>query len=85
MFPDLRQHNLKQLMDRGVVVTLNSDDPAYFGGYIGDNYLAAAQALGLSQADIVRLAKNSFTASFLADDVKQRHLAAIDAYAAAAG
>ena len=85
VFPDLRQHNLKQLMDRGVVVTLNSDDPAYFGGYIGDNYLAAAQALGLSQADIVRLAKNSFTASFLADDVKQRHLAAIDAYAAAAG
>lgn len=85
VFPDLAAHNLKRLMDRGVVVTVNSDDPAYFGGYVGDNYLAVARALGLSRDEIVQLARNSFTASFLSDADKQRHLAAIDAYVAAAG
>ncbi len=85
VFPDMQSHNLKRLMARGLVVTINSDDPAYFGGYVGDNYLAVARALGLSRDEIVQLARNSFTASFLADAAKQRHLAAIDAYVAAAG
>ena len=70
VFPDLRHHNLKELLDAGVLVTVNSDDPAYFGGYIGDNYLAIAMALDLSRDDLVQLARNSVTASFLPDDRK---------------
>lgn len=85
VFPDLAQHNLKTLMSRGLMVTINSDDPAYFGGYVSDNYVACARALGLTQDDIVALAKNSFIASFLPEEDKQRHLAAIDAYVASAG
>ena len=70
VFPDLRHHNLKQFLEAGVLVTVNSDDPAYFGGYIGDNYLTIAMALGLSRDDLVQLARNSVTASFLPDDRK---------------
>jgi adenosine deaminase len=62
--PDLRQHSLKRFMDAGVVVTVNSDDPAYFGGYVADNYVAIAQALDLSEADIRTLAANSLAASW---------------------
>ncbi|MDE0168439.1 MAG: adenosine deaminase [bacterium] len=68
--PDLADHNLKELMDAGVMVTVNSDDPAYFGGYVADNYLAIAEALDLSRDDLVRLALNSVEASFLPDDRK---------------
>jgi adenosine deaminase len=82
VFPNLEQHNLKKLMERGLTVTINSDDPAYFGGYVGDNYVAAARSLGLTRDDIVELAKNSFVASFLPEADKQRHLAAIDEFAA---
>jgi adenosine deaminase len=85
VFPDMGAHNLKKLIDRGLMVTLNSDDPAYFGGYVGDNYVAAAQALGLTKADIVALARNSFQASFLAHDRKQSLIAEVERYAAAAG
>ena len=68
--PDLRDHNLADLMDAGVVVTVNSDDPAYFGGYVGDNYLAIAEALDLSREQVVQLALNSIEASFLPEDRK---------------
>lgn len=68
--PDLRDHNLANLMDAGVVVTVNSDDPAYFGGYVGDNYLAIAEALDLSRDQVVQLALNSIEASFLPEDRK---------------
>ena len=70
VFPDLRHHNLKELMDAGVLVTVNSDDPAYFGGYVGDNYLSIASALDLSRDDLIQLARNSVTASFLPEDRK---------------
>ena len=70
VFPDLRDHNLKELMDAGVLVTVNSDDPAYFGGYVADNYLAIAEALNLSRDDLVQLAHNSIEASFLPEDRK---------------
>ena len=59
-------------------MTVNSDDPAYFGGYIGQNFLQTAAALRLDADDIRRLAKNAFTASFLNDDEKRRHAAQID-------
>lgn len=71
VFPDLRDHNLKELMDAGVLVTVNSDDPSYFGGYVGDNYLGIASALDLSRDDLIQLARNSVTASFLPEGRKE--------------
>jgi adenosine deaminase len=62
--PDLRQHSLKKFMDAGVIVTVNSDDPAYFGGYLADNYVAIAEALDLSEDEIRQLAANSLAASW---------------------
>jgi len=84
VFPSLRQHNLKQLLDRGLLVTVNSDDPAYFGGYVGDNLQASASALGLSREQLLALARNSFIASFLPDEQKRAYLAAIDRFSAQA-
>ena len=65
VFDDIGDHNLKRLLDLGVKVTINSDDPAYFGGYVLDNYVAAAVGLDLSQEDLVQLCRNSIEASFL--------------------
>jgi adenosine deaminase len=81
----LEDHPLKRLLDRGLVVTINSDDPAYFGGYLLDNWQATLRALDLSAVDLVRLARHSFAASFLDEADKQRHFAAIDAVAARFG
>ena len=85
VFPTLADHNLAELLRRGVRVTINSDDPAYFGGYIADNYVATAGALELTRADVVQLARNSFLASFLDERERQPHLDAIDAMAPANG
>ena len=79
---DMKQHPLKRMLNAGLRATVNSDDPAYFGGYLNDNYNAVASALALGREDVVTLAKNSFLGSFLDDADKARHLAAIDAYAA---
>jgi len=70
--PDLTKHPLKTMLDQNLLVTINSDDPAYFGGYLNDNYLAISEALNLNQADLMQLAKNSFTASFLNEKDKQK-------------
>jgi len=72
--PDLSKHMLKKLLDRGVMVMINSDDPAYFGGYIGENYYEIWKALNLSFDDIVALAKNSFESTFLSDDRKKYYV-----------
>jgi adenosine deaminase len=82
-FPDLAHHNLAALLRDGLRVTVNSDDPAYFGGYVADNLVAVAEALGLDDDEIVQLARNSFLASFLDEADRRRHLSAIDAAAAA--
>lgn len=74
----LDQHDVGELLHRGLRVTVNSDDPAYFGGYIADNYVATARALQLTTADMVQLARNSFLASFLDEADRRRHLDAID-------
>lgn len=79
VFPSLAQHNLKRLLDRGLCVTIHSDDPAYFGGYIGQNYLAVAEALGLTRAELKTLARNSLQASFLTDLERAPLLASLDA------
>jgi adenosine deaminase len=65
VFPRLQDHNLKRLLDAGLCVTVNSDDPAYFGGYVLDNYVESADALGLSRADLAKLCANSISASLL--------------------
>ena len=78
---DLAAHPLKTMLDAGLAATVNSDDPSYFGGYVNANYQAVADALDLSKADLVTLARNSFAGSFLSDAEKAGHLAAIDAYA----
>jgi len=80
VFPSLEQHNLRQLMAAGLRVTVNSDDPAYFGGYVNENYRAVQRALGLSREDLRRLAKASFLASFLPEAEKQRHCRSVDEY-----
>jgi adenine deaminase len=71
VFEFIEQHNLKRLLDYGLSVTVNSDDPAYFGGYLTENLLAAQKALGLDRNDIYRLVRNSFQAAFLTPDEKQ--------------
>ncbi|WP_405058778.1 adenosine deaminase [Kribbella sp. NBC_01505] len=80
--PSMAEHPLRMLHEAGVVVTVNSDDPPYFGGYINDNYEAIHEHLGLDQATLAELARASFRASF--DDPARiaEHLAAIDEYVA---
>lgn len=84
VFPNLASHNLKGLLDRGLLVTVNSDDPAYFGGYVADNFGASAAALDLSREQLLTLAGNSFKASFLPDETKRAYLAELDRFAAQA-
>ncbi|HJQ35967.1 MAG TPA: adenosine deaminase [Thermoanaerobaculia bacterium] len=64
VFDTMRDHNLREMLERGIHVTINSDDPAYFGGYIEENYVAAAEALQLTRDELETIARNSFTASF---------------------
>ncbi len=83
VYDRLEDHVLATLLRRGVLVTVNSDDPAYFGGYVADNL--AAPELGLTRDEVVHLARSSFRASLLPPAEVDRHLAAIDAYVAASG
>ena len=80
VFPNLASHNLKRLLHAGVLVTVNSDDPSYFAGYVNDNYLGCVKALGLAREDVHRLAANSFRAAFLPESEKMRHLDQLDAH-----
>ena len=80
---DMRQNPLRALMERGVRVTINSDDPAYFGGYVNENYLAVQEALSLSKAELAAIARTSFAASFLDQAEKDALMAQVDAYAVA--
>lgn len=80
VFDTMADHNLKRLLDLGLRVTVNSDDPAYFGGYLTENYLAAQEALNLEPDDILTLARNSFLAAFLAPEEKGRYLEELDRF-----
>jgi adenosine deaminase len=80
---DLAVHPLKRMLDLGLKATVNADDPAYFGGYVGENFDQITGALGLGRADLVTLAKNSFTGSFLPAEAVAQHVAAVEAYAGA--
>ncbi len=85
IFDDMRSHALPQLMAAGVLVTINSDDPAYFGGYVNANYAAIAETFALSETDLCALAANSFKASFLAEEEKRAWLAEVEAYSRRSG
>ena len=74
VFQDLRQHNIGQMLDAGIVATINSDDPAYFGGYINENFTQTFAALGLTAQHAFQLAHNSFEASFMEASVKRKYI-----------
>jgi adenosine deaminase len=80
--PDLKAHPLRTMLARGLKATINSDDPAYFGGYLNTNWEKTVEALGLTRDELVTLAKNSFTGSFLPPQAVARYLAEVDAVAA---
>lgn len=80
VFKKMSDHNLKQLLDKGLCVTINSDDPAYFGGYMVDNFLAAQKGLNLTADDIIKLARNSIHASFASAEQKKTYLSAIERF-----
>jgi adenine deaminase len=82
---ELTHHPLRRMMDKGLVVTVNSDDPAYFGGYVNDNFRAVGRALKLTREEIVAIVRNSFEASLIAPAEKQKALAEITRIAAASG
>jgi adenosine deaminase len=78
--PDLTLHPLKKMLAAGLLVTVNSDDPSYFGGYVNENFIAVQEALSLTENDVTTLARNSFVASFMSDQGKAAALAAFDAF-----
>jgi adenosine deaminase len=77
---DLKQHPLKTMLDKGLMVTINSDDPAYFGGYMDENYTQIAEALDLSAEQIFKLTENGFKASFLPKDLKEKYLEQLERF-----
>ena len=77
---DLKNHPIKKMMDKGLKVTVNSDDPAYFGGQVNQNYVEIQEALGLTKADLYELAKNSFQYSLLDNDLKKIYLNELDEF-----
>ena len=78
VFDRIEDHNFKKLLQRGALVTINSDDPAYFGGYMGENFRVTAQGVGLSNEELRQVAKNSFEASFLSAADKLKWMGACD-------
>ena len=80
---DLASHPLRRMLDAGLLVTVNSDDPAYFGGYVNENYVAITEAVALDSCDLARLARSSFTASWLDAAEKKARIAEVDAVAEA--
>ncbi len=80
VFDNMEEHPLKRMLEKGLCATINSDDPAYFGGYMNENYLEVAQSLNLNQEHLIQLAKNAFTASFLPLSQKEKLMRELDEY-----
>ena len=78
VFETYKEHNIKELLDYGLNVSVNSDDPAYFKGYINQNFINLCENLPLSEDDIITLVKNSFRSSFIDDELKEVYLAKVD-------
>jgi adenine deaminase len=81
----LKADEIKSMLDEGVQATINSDDPAYFAGYVNENFAAVHEVVNLTRDEIVQLARNAFTVSWLAPDERDRYLDALEAYAAKPG
>ena len=79
VFDTMAEHPLRILIERGLQVSVNSDDPAYFGGYVADNFAAVRAGLGMTDAELAQCARNSFEASFLDDETRRTYLAELDA------
>ncbi len=75
---DMKQHNILTLLEEGLLVTVNSDDPTYFGGFLNDNFIALSESLDVNEEHVKALAKNSFIASFLPEDKKRQYINKID-------
>ncbi|HEX2113981.1 MAG TPA: adenosine deaminase [Alphaproteobacteria bacterium] len=82
VFDTLHKHPLRAMLENGLAATVNSDDPAYFGGYIGENFIETAQALDLTKRQLHELTRNAFAGSFLADDARRDLVARVDRYCA---
>ena len=78
VFDTYKEHNIKELLDYGLNITVNSDDPAYFKGYINQNFINISESLPLTEDDIITLVKNSFRSSFISEELKQQYLARVD-------
>ena len=78
VFPSLADHNIRHLLEAGLAVTVNSDDPAYFGGYVNENFLQTFEATGLSSDQAWRLANNSFEGSFTSPERKRAYRDRLD-------
>ena len=78
VFDNYKEHNIKELLDYGLNITINSDDPAYFKGYMNQNFINICENLPLTEDDVVTLVKNSFNASFISDELKAVYLAKVD-------
>jgi adenosine deaminase len=79
VYSTLAQHSLKRMLDAGIVATVNSDDPAYFGGYINENFTQTFAALGMTSQHAYQLARNSFDASFIDASLRSRYVERLDA------
>jgi adenine deaminase len=79
VFPTLAQHNIGTMLDAGIMATINSDDPAYFGGYLNENFTQTFAALGLTSQHAYTLARNSFEASFIDASLCQTYVQRLDA------
>src|SRR5207245_3544572 len=78
VFYSMDEHNLPELLEADLCVTINSDDPAYFGGYINENFIAIQEAFNLTKEELAVLARNSFEAAFLAEDQRREVLRELD-------
>jgi adenosine deaminase len=81
VFDRIEDHNLPALLDAGLRVTINSDDPAYFGGYLNENFTAIQEAFALTQSQLLDLARNSFEAAYLDDTRRSRFVGELTAFA----
>ncbi len=79
LFPSMEAHNIRRLHEAGLCITVNSDDPSYFGGYVNDNFAAIQEALGFTDLELWQLARNSFTSAFIGEADRTRHIEELDA------
>ncbi|MGP4848228.1 adenosine deaminase, partial [Marinobacter sp. 1Y8] len=78
VFETYKEHNIKELLDYGLNISVNSDDPAYFKGYVNQNFINLYENLPITEDDVITLVKNSFKSAFISDELKEAYLARVD-------